>query len=268
MTTINLIKTVAVLFIIGVLMSFSAKSSSDVVTLTSRNHIAFVGPVNDMSVAKAQLELATISSNLSKSDVIYLVIDSPGGSIAAGNRFIDFANSLPQKIKPICLFCASMGYIMFQSFDERLVYASSELMSHRASLGGVQGQIPGEFITRVNNVMDILNRINSRVSARLGMSKEAYERLIYNELWLEGEAAVKMKHADKVVKITCERYLATKTEERTINTFFGPVTVKTSKCPLISGFLSVKMGAGSSFRSEQEAVQVVKKTLRTYQMEF
>jgi ATP-dependent protease ClpP protease subunit len=121
-------KSVLVLFTIGLLLSFSRMSQTatdDSVVLTNTNHVLFSGPVSDNSVSKAQIELALLSSKLDEDDVIYLVIDSPGGSVPAGNRFVDFANSLPQKIKPICLFCASMGYHMFQSFDERLVYSSS-----------------------------------------------------------------------------------------------------------------------------------------------
>lgn len=263
-------KVAIVLFVIGLLLSFSKMSQTAThndIVLSKSNHIVFSGKVDDQSVAKAQIELAQISAELGKNDIIYLVIDSPGGSVPAGNRFIDFGNSLPQKIKPICLFCASMGYHMFQSFDERLVYASSELMSHRVSIGGLGGQVPGEAVTRLNDIMAVSQKMDEKVAARIGMSVAAYQKLIYDELWLDGENAVKVNHADRIAKIRCSEELVKETREQTFNTFFGPVDVTFSSCPLISGPLDIKFSK-SSFRNAEEAKSEIRKTKRKITIEY
>lgn len=258
-----------VLFVIGCLLSFKHLKSGtdDSVVLTEDNHIVFAGEVNDQSVAHAQVEIAKLSSRLSRNEVIYLVIDSPGGSVTAGNRFIDFAASLPQKVKTICLFCASMGYHMFQSLDERLVYESSELMSHRVRIGGLAGQVPGEAISRLNDIIATTNRMDQKVAKRIGISVEAYQKQIYDELWLSGHDAVKLKHADRVAKIRCSKELAVKTETFTVNTFFGPVEVTISSCPLISGILDLKFKR-EQFRSYQEAMTEVRKAKRTITTQY
>lgn len=260
-------KTFFVLFTIGILLSTALMSSDDSVILNENNHITFSGPVTEASVAQAQVKLGLISSKMSTKGTIYLVIDSPGGSVTDGNRFMDFAKSLPQTIKPICIFCASMGYHMFQSFDERIVYTSSTLMSHRASLGGIGGQIPGELESRLNWIKSILEIMDASVAKRVGLSKEAYQKLIYDELWLNGVDAVKTKHADKVAKIRCSQDLINGTKDEEVLTMFGPVKVKVSKCPLITGFLQTSFDK-KVFRSESEAVREVKKTKRNVMWSF
>jgi ATP-dependent protease ClpP protease subunit len=263
-------KTVLLLIVFGLLLSFSRMShtaSDNTIVLTQNNHVLFSGKVDDESVARAQIELLALSAKLSTNDVIYLVIDSPGGSVPAGNRFIDFANSIPQKIKPICLFCASMGYHLFQSFEERLVYSSSELMSHRVRIGGLGGQVPGEAITRLKDIIETSNRMDRMVANRIGISVEAYQKLIYDELWLDGDSAVKLNHADRIAKIRCDKYLAKETREQTFKTFFGPVTATFSNCPLISGPLEIKFSR-EHFRNEEEAKKAVRNVNRTIAIEY
>lgn len=257
-----------ILFVIGILISTPLMSQpEDVVLLTAKNTIHFTGEVSDTSVSKAQKALGLLSAGLSKDATIYLVIDSPGGSVAAGNMFIDFANSLPQKIKPICIFCASMGYHMFQSFDERLVFSSSSLMSHRVSIGGLSGQVPGEAISRLQSIIDTSNEMDDKVAKRIGTSSEAYKKLIHDELWLSGSSAVSRNHADKIAKIRCSKELLEGVQKGTVNTMFGPVSVVTSKCPLISGILDFKFER-KFFRSSAEALRMVKRAKRSVMWRF
>jgi len=155
-----------------------------------------------------------------------------------------------------------MGYHIFQSLDERLVFPSSSLMSHRVSIGGLAGQVPGEAVTRINDIIATSNEMDEKVAKRIGISTEAYQKLIYDELWLSGSSAVKLKHADRVAKIRCSNELLNGTQKSTVNTLFGPVEVTTSKCPLISGVLSFSFES-VKFRSEGEALQMVRKVKRT-----
>lgn len=257
-------KTALILFTIGILLSTQllSQSKETPVVLAKDNHVFFSGPVNDMSAAKAQLELGLLSATLPSSATIYFVIDSPGGSVTAGNQLIDFANSLPQNIKPICIFCASMGYHMFQSMGERLVYPSSTLMSHRVAIGGLSGQVPGEATSRLAQILAKSNEMDEVVAKRVGLSVADYQKLIYDELWLSGTAAVKTKHADRIAKIKCSNELLKGTKLSVVSTMFGPVEVKTSACPLISGILDFKFKR-ENFRSDKEAMELVRKAKRS-----
>lgn len=264
-------KTFLTLFTIGVLLcttTLSVSTDSPIV-LTPNNHVIFSGEVNDTSVAKTSLKLGQLSSRLNSSEVIYLVLDTPGGSVSAGNQFIDFGKALPQKIKPISLFAASMGYHMFQSFDERIVQPSSTLMSHRVSVGGMSGQIPGELITRINSIISISNQMDVSVAKRVGLSVTDYKKLIHDELWLNGQDAVSTNHADRIATIRCSKELLNGTRTEEVRTMFGPVEVTFSACPLITGFLSYKMirkaDTANTYlvpRNEAEVVREIKKAKR------
>ncbi len=235
-------KTFLTLFTLGVLLCTTTLSVStdNVIVLTKDNHVLFSGEVNDASVSSAQIKLALLSARIKSSDSIYLVLDTPGGSVTAGNAFIDFGKSLPQTIKPISIFAASMGYHFFQSFGERIMQPSSTIMSHRVSLGGLSGQVPGELITRLNSIISISNQMDDVASKRVGLSREAYQKLIHDELWLNGQDAVNTNHADTLAKIRCSKELVEGTRVEQVRTIFGPVDVTFSTCPLISGFLSFK----------------------------
>jgi ATP-dependent protease ClpP protease subunit len=266
-------KSNLILILLGVLICAKASAffTPSAITLTKDNHIVFSGPVDDESVAKAEVELGQLSSKLPKSAVIYLVIDSPGGSVTAGNSFIDFARALPQTIRPICIFCASMGYHMFQSFDQRIVQNSSSLMSHRARLGGLSGQVPGELETRLKSIKDILDEMDANVAKRVGTSVEAYRKLIHDELWLSGAQAIKLKHADALLKVGCSPDLMAGTKEQKVVTLFGPVDVTLSTCPLINGILKFKFsrsGRHPSYRTESLIKNAVLKTKRTVKWSF
>ena len=261
-------KTVStiVLVVLGIFLSVSlgSKTSSEDIVLTSENHILFSGKVDGKSVAEAQIQLGRISKNLGKNETIYLVLDTPGGSVSDGNLFIDFAKSLPQKIKPICLFCASMGYHMFQSFNERLVFGSSTLMSHRASLGGMGGQVPGELVTRLNAIITTLGQMDEAVAKRIGTPVEDYRKLIHDELWLDGKSAVKLKHADRIAKITCSTDIVdgftTRTEEVP---GYGLVEMVFSKCPLISGMISYSVEKKNLTEKERTELLTQLKKIRS-----
>lgn len=270
-------KTVStvVLAILGILLSTTLMSkpsqSSDIIVLNESNHVLFSGVVDDKSVAEAQIKLGKISKQLGNNETIYLVLDTPGGSITAGNLFIDFAKSLPQKIKPICIFCASMGYHMFQSFDERLVYSGSTLMSHRARLGGLSGQVPGELNSRLFAIMTELDQMDTVASKRVGLSLADYKKLIHDELWLSGTSAVKTKHADRIAKIKCDESIIdqTRTEVVTIPMLGLTAELLFSKCPIISGMLSYRFDKQKLTQKETlEVLAEIKKTRNTIKMEY
>ena len=248
-------------------MSNSKEQKHDTIVLTEDNHILFSGVVNPKSVALAQVRLANLSARLPDSATIYLIIDSPGGSVSAGNQFIDFAQSIPQKVKTLPIFAASMGYHMSQSFQERLAMPSSTLMSHRASLGGVSGQIPGEIDSRLNNIRTVLNEMDQFVADRIGIKLEQYKKDIHDELWLTGREAVSRKHADRLVKAVCDKSLMSGTRVEEVNTIFGPVQLELSRCPLITGPLSVQFGREVTVPHETVMKEVLK-VRRGFVMEF
>jgi ATP-dependent protease ClpP protease subunit len=226
--------------LITALISVTAKATetTPVITLTERNTLVIRNVINSQSVASLQDKANKLSQGLSKNEKIYLFLDTPGGSVQSGNEMVSTLRGLPQRVDTITNFAASMGFITVQSLGTRYILPNGILMSHRAA-GGAEGQIPGELNTRVNFFTDMLDAQDAEIAKRVNMSKKDYQKLIVNEHWVFGSKAVSTKMADKVVLARCNKVLSEGRVNETVYTFFGPVQLVYSACPLITAPLEI-----------------------------
>jgi len=244
----------------------SVLAQSPRIVLTENNSIVFNEAVSDVYVAKKSFELMLKSSNLSPKSPLYLVLNTPGGSVSAGNNFIDIVKGLNRPVHTVTIFAASMGYQIVQELDNRYIIPSGVLMSHRGAVTGLSGQIPGELNERLKMIESVLDGMNERASKRIKQDKKAYQQSTANELWLVGQDAVNKKNADLVVLVTCDKSLLSSYKEE-VATIFGSFTVEYSKCPLISYPLSVKRGQNSIPTTSKEFIEV-KNTKRKVYLAF
>lgn len=226
------------------------------ITLTENNSVVFNQQVTNAYVSSKTLEIIKKARNGS---ALYLVLDTPGGSVSAGLSFIDTIKALGVPVHTITLFAASMGYQFVQELGIRYITPSGTLMSHRGAVGGLSGQIPGELNSRLNHIQEILNGMSARAAKRVSMEKQAYDAAIINELWITGENAVNKKHADKVVNLKCSKELAEGTYHEEKFTPFGPIKLVFSKCPLVTVPLDIVFDKSMSL----EVVNKVKKNIES-----
>lgn len=227
-----------------------ARKAPKVIVLTSKNSLSLRDVVMPDSVAKIQDKAIQLSQKLDKNEPIYLVLDTPGGSVDAGNQMIETLLALPNRVDTITIFAASMGFQTVQGLGKRYITPSGTLMSHRAA-GGVRGQIPGEAVTRLRWMLEDIQRMETRTAARLNMSLQDYQALIWNEYWVSGENAIKEGMADEEVLMRCDSSLSgTKTEK--VYTFFGPIKLVWSNCPLITYPLDVDLSDLWIFKDEKK----------------
>jgi ATP-dependent Clp protease protease subunit len=243
---LKLIMSMLLLPTIGFSQSFTKMKVErpETIILSDRNTITFNQPVTGKYVAKKQVEIFGKVAKLNPFEPIYLVLDTPGGSVIDGMLFLDTLKSLGRPIHTITIFAASMGYQFVQNLGNRYILPSGTLMSHRGAVSGLSGQVPGELNSRLHYFESILSEMNIIASKRIGMSVEAYEASIVNELWTSGVDAVAKNHADKVVHAKCDSTL-TGTYQESIQTFFGPISLTYSQCPLVSA--PIKVGFDNSF---------------------
>jgi ATP-dependent protease ClpP protease subunit len=220
----------------------SAKSDKkETISLSARNTISLRMPVTGSSVAPLQQEIYALSAKLAPTETIYFVLNTPGGSIEDGLDLVQTMKSIPQEIKTITGFAASMGFVIVQNGGERLVLPNGVLMQHRAR-GGFDGQIPGELNSRTDFYTDRVKEIEEVEAVRMGISHEEYAKLVINEYWTAGGRAVQENAADRIVKASCDATLVNGVKKEVINTMFGPVEVEWSNCPLVASPLSIKFG--------------------------
>lgn len=229
-----------------------AKPKEDTLVLTERNTIVLNWTVSEESIARLTQQLLEKSQDLRDDEPIYLVLDTPGGSINAGNSFITAAKAIKQEVKTINLFSASMGFQIAQNLGERLVVENGILMSHRAA-GGFRGQFPGELDTQFNFWKGITKRLDVVASNRMDMSLEEYRSLIHDEYWVEGKQAVEDGAADRLVSVTCDKTLSG-SADGSLETPFGTLRYKYSKCPIARGFYDVGFSL-QTYPVSMEAIQ-------------
>lgn len=220
--------------LIFVLLASLPTFGQEIIHLTEENSVSFNKAVTASYVSAKQFEIAVKSGNLPKSKPLYLVLNTPGGSVIDGLRFIDSLKALDRPIHTITIFAASMGYQIVQELDRRFILPSGTLMSHRGAVGGLSGQIPGELNARLNHIQSLLERMNVVAAKRIGMSTVDYQASIVNELWSFGENAVKTNQADEVVLAQCSKELISKVVREKVSTPFGTFEVDFSSCPLIT----------------------------------
>lgn len=218
---------------------------SEVITLNGDNSVTFDSVFEDNSVQNAMQELQKISNNLPKGATIYLVMNTPGGSVDAGLKLIAFAKALPQKVKTITIFAASMGFQTVQQLDERLILANGTLMSHPASFG-VSGDTPYQVKSRLKWIMAMVDGLDKASADRMQLSFTDYQNLVHDEYWVYDDNAVKEHAADRKVFAKCGSF-DKPSKFKNVDTLFGTFQLEVASCPLIPGYLSIKMPSNVGF---------------------
>lgn len=224
-------KKFATIIIAGALLSLGAQAET--IQLTTQNTAIFRGEVNGASITAAQLKLAElVNARGAKTYPIYLVMDSPGGSIIAGDAFIQFAKMVPN-LHTVSIFSASMAAGIVEALPgRRLITQNGVLMFHRAK-GGFQGQFEeGEVESELAFWKTIVRAMETTNASRMGMTLEAYKAAVLNELWFYGPQAIEAKAADAVVDIKCTRELIATRQIVIAEGLFGNFKLAYSGCPL------------------------------------
>ncbi len=222
------------LVLIAALLSCSVFSYAGTIFLNASNTVVFRGVVDSQTVLTASLDL--VAKDLKRGTdnyPIYLVLDSPGGSIDDGEDFIAFAKTF-KNVQTISIFAASMASAIVEALPgKRLVTENGILMFHRAK-GGVSGQFEtGELESRLAFYKDIVRGMEQRNANRMSMSLESYKAKVKDEFWLVAKEAVAQKAADAIVDVKCSQELIDAKTVGFVQVFIFEIKVEYSGCPLL-----------------------------------
>lgn len=226
-------KAAAVLLVLIACASADAKN----IALNTSNTVLFKGEVSEESVESSMQKLKELNTKRgSKNYPIYLVLDTPGGSIGAGMDFIEYAKSI-KNLHTVTFSAASMGSAIVQALPgKRYIIETGVLMFHRAQ-GGFRGQFEtGEVESRLEMAKDMVRHLELTNANRMKLSLFNYKRLVVNEYWLYGVMAKNRNAADDIVSVTCSDKLIEERAGTKVMTIFGPVEVAFSGCPLFKGY--------------------------------
>lgn len=221
-------------FLLLALLVLSKPVFAEKLLLTTSNVVTYRGPVDEDSATSVLLELTDLVRARGKAMYpIYLVLDSPGGSITAGLDFIEYAKTL-ENVHTVSLFAASMAAGIVEALPgKRYITNSGVLMFHRAK-GSMQGQFEeGELESELAFFKTIVLGMENTNAARCGLSLADYKAKVKDEWWMYGSQAVAQKAVDANVELVCSDALVDKRVVGSLATFFGAFKVSYSGCPLL-----------------------------------
>lgn len=159
----------------------------------------FYGSVGPMSVYTCMKDLGVWARQ--SSDPITIVFNSPGGSIIDGLALYDFLRHLSAQdihITTIGLgMVASMGGVLLQAGDHRILGGNASLLIHEASTG--TGGKVSELEDEVAFVKRLQERLLDILAARSTMTKpEIKRRWSRRDWWLDAEESLRRGFCDEV----------------------------------------------------------------------
>ena len=231
------------------ILAFSVQAKT--ITLTSQNSMALNSQVDGSSMTSLMEKLGELNK-IETTEPVYLVINSPGGSIYDGFDFIRFAQTSKRPIHTVTIFAASMAFQLVEALGDRYVTSYSTLMSHKAS-GGFKGEFPGQLDSRYGHVLSHLIEQDKQVVSRTKgkQTLESYAQLIQNEYWANSTKAITDGFADEEVIVACDKSLEGSRDQE-VNLGFFSLNVEFSNCPLITEPLRISLSRGFRYAEENK----------------
>jgi len=225
--------------IISLLLSFSyiQDCCSKTIILSNNNFVSLVGPVTTNSVDDVikSLNNRAVSEYIQDNKNINLYINSPGGSVFAGNHLVQYIKTLQDSnisVNCIAQNFMSMGFVIMQSCTKRYVMFDSIGMQHQMSLG-LKGNIENlrnhfRLIDRVNNIL-----IDMEIK-KIGIAKESYLLKILSDWWLYGEENVFESVADELITVRCTSMIYNEKVKKSESFLGFDFELEMNKCPIIN----------------------------------
>ena len=223
-------------FIIAAIMAGSLQyAEAKEIVFTTSNLCVIDSAINKATMRKTKVCLVDkMFKRRGKKYPIYLYIDSPGGGVYTGVKFIEFAKSV-RNLHTVTSYAASMAAAIVQQLPgKRYVMDSGLFMFHRA-YGSFSGQMEtGELESKIALWKRVVKQSESRQAKRIGITLREFKLRLINEWWLYGEDSVYANVADEVVDVRCSMKLSKQTYKVRRFGLLRTYTVKYSRCPLIN----------------------------------
>ena len=188
--------------------SFEGSKTIQRISVNKDNTVFILTDINESAIFTAQ----EITEKGKKVKDLYVLINSPGGSVLDGAQIVAAIQASPARVHTVCLqLCASMGSIIHAYGHERLMLDRSLLMNHQAALG-LQGPI--EIVrSRLLTLYRYTQKFDAFIAKRAGISLEQFNLMFSNEQWIDAEDATYQKFNDSIVHLDLSALQAQAKEE-------------------------------------------------------
>lgn len=170
------------------------------INLNPDRTILILGEIGNNALTAAQTikELEDQSN-----DPIYLILDSPGGSVIDGNVLVSAIESSSAPVYTVChRICASMAAVIHQYGKQRMMVDRSVLMFHQASASS-QGTID-EMKSMTDFLYNYIEKTERFIANRAGMPYDQYKLSNMKNIWIDSEDATAKKFNDQIISINIQ----------------------------------------------------------------
>lgn len=209
------------------LTSLSGKKSADVKTVHTQDVITL--PVTKDAIPFTQVEVKNLDTNNSSLiqlntevteesvnttinaikkandknvNAIYLLIDSPGGSVYDGARLITAMESSVVPIYTVCTeLCASMAAHILEHGSQRYMIDRTKIMFHPATTSLNQEGEVDKIYSRLGSSKRFIDKLDYYVARRAGQTYEDFKAKSMREYWSDAEDALADHLIDGIVTI-------------------------------------------------------------------
>lgn len=151
-------------------------------------------------ISNVQPVIEELKAKAERHSELYLLIDSPGGSVLDGALVLSAMEASNAKIHTVCIaLCASMAFIIHQHGVQRLGVDRAMIMAHPAS-GGLQGTLQ-QMNSRLSTITRYVDKMDAYIAKRANMTLEQLNALSVSELWLDTEDALARNFIDGIVDV-------------------------------------------------------------------
>jgi ATP-dependent Clp protease protease subunit len=172
----------------------------DIFSKLLKERIIFLnGQINDFVASIVIAQLLFLESD-NPSSVIYMYINSPGGTIYSGLGIYDTMNYVLPEISTICIGQAcSMGALLLSAGTKgkRYTLPNSKIMLHQP-FGGYSGQA-SDFILHAKEIADIKRRINTLLSEHTGQPVNKVEIDVDRDNFMSATECLNYGLVDRII---------------------------------------------------------------------
>ncbi len=175
--------------------------SYDIFSRLLKDRIIFIGMPIDDRVANTVIAQMLFLAMESKTQDIYLYLNTPGGSVTAGLAIYDTMKYVKCDVSTCCIGqCASMGALLLSAGAKGKRYSlpHARIMLHQP-WGGAEGSATDIHI-QAEEIMRLKKILNSIIAKETGQPLERVEKDTERDFYMSPEEALKYGIVDEVIE--------------------------------------------------------------------
>lgn len=174
----------------------------DIFSMLLKDRIIFInGVIDDLTANSVVAQLLFLDAESSEKE-IFLYINSPGGSVAAGMAIYDTMRYIKAPVHTIGLgLAASMGSLLLASGNKRSILPHTKVMIHQPLITGGMGGNETDISIIAKDLTRTRKTVAFILAKHCGKTEKKIERDIENDRYMDAQEALEYGICDNVIQI-------------------------------------------------------------------